>query len=51
VDIRLELASSSGFRDGMRHLRVEEKAADMMTSKDTRGAEEEEDTSGRGRVS
>ena len=37
MDILLELASSSGLRDGMRNLRVEEKAADIMTSEDARG--------------
>ena len=36
-NVRLEIASSSALRDGMKDLRVEEKAEDMMTSKDARG--------------
>ena len=36
-DIRAESASSEALRAGARYLKVEEKAADIMTSGDTRG--------------
>lgn len=38
-NVRLETASSSALRDGMKYLRVEERRADMMTGKGTRGGE------------